>query len=115
VATGEIPPWRVKSTKIGDIRFISAMRNFLMAVFVKFSGYLRSILSKDEIKIRDLLSEIERLEGRNLSPIIIKPDGQSREVFKIALNGKVISGRTDLEVKIQDRDQVTIFPLNAGG
>lgn len=96
-----------------------------MAVFVKFSGYLRSILSKDEIKIeivpgkvekiRDLLSEIERLEGRNLSPIIIKPDGQSREVFKIALNGKVISGRTDLEVKIQDRDQVTIFPLNAGG
>jgi molybdopterin converting factor small subunit len=96
-----------------------------MTVCVKFSGHLRALLGKEEVRldlppdkfssIKDILSEIERTEGRRISPIVTKANGDSREVLKIVHNGKVISARHGLETRVQNGDSLMIFPMIAGG
>ena len=96
-----------------------------MTVYVKISGHLSALFGKAEIRlnlahisfssIKDILSEIGRIEGKQISPIIRKADGDSRAVLNIVLNGKLISARDGLEIKVHDGDHLTIVPFIAGG
>lgn len=65
--------------------------------------------------IGDIISEITKSEGDQLSTMLIEMRKKSRETVRIVVSGKEISSLDGLEAKVRDGDQITIFPLLAGG
>ena len=65
--------------------------------------------------IKDVLSEIARLENKELATLPIETKGIPHRAIRLVLNGKIIHSRKGLETEVQDGDRIAIFPLLAGG
>ena len=65
--------------------------------------------------IRDILREIALSEKKESSTMLVEVEGKSRGTVRVVVNGKEIHFLQGLETEIGDGDQITIFPLLAGG
>ena len=65
--------------------------------------------------ISDVLSEIARLENKELATLPIETRGIPLRAIRLVLNGNIIHSLKDLETEVQDGDRIAIFPLLAGG
>ncbi len=96
-----------------------------MGVKVRFLGTIRQSVGKDQLilsldpcktyKIGDILREVIESGGKDLSTILVEMQKKSRETVRVIVNGKEISSLDGFETEVQDGDQITIFPLLAGG
>jgi MoaD family protein len=71
------------------------------------------ILSQGQA-VRDLL-EILSENHRCLREIVFDPEGRLNEGIEILINGRIIEQDKEFTTKLQDGDQVFLFPTLLGG
>ncbi len=96
-----------------------------MGVKVRFFGTIRQSVGKDQVilsldpcktyKIGDILREVIEPGRGDLSTTLVEMREKSRETVRVIVNRREISSLDKFETEVQDGDQVTIFPLLAGG
>lgn len=87
---------------------------------VKFFGYLRDYAGCKETTVegynnlRELLRGLSKLYGDKFEKEVLKDDGISEKII-VLVNGRNIAFLNDIETKLEEKDEVSIFPVVAGG
>ena len=71
--------------------------------------------SSKHYSIKDVLREISRSEGKELSTLSNGQEEIPLRTVRVVLNGKIIHSLEGLETVVQDGDCIAIFPLLAAG
>jgi len=90
---------------------------------VLFFSLLADKFGKDEIilnaehviTLRDLLSKLSSLLGREFEETIIISEGKLNKYIILGLNGKDIRKFDGLDIIIKDGDELSFLPAIAGG
>jgi molybdopterin synthase sulfur carrier subunit len=96
-----------------------------MAVTVKFFANVRQVMGKQQVTmeldpsksytIKDVLREIAEAENKDLSTVLLEVQGESRGTVRVVVNGKEVRSIGEADAAIEDGDNITIYPLLAGG
>lgn len=87
---------------------------------VKFFAYIRDYTHTKETKIdncgtvKELLQVLCRLYGKKLEEKIFNGDELSSEII-ILVNGRHITHCDGINTKLSEEDEISIFPVVAGG
>jgi len=87
---------------------------------VKFFAYLRDYTKVKEVDIKgcntilELLNLLSDKYGKNLSKALFKNSELSNEII-ILVNGRHIIHLNGIETEIVESDEISIFPVVAGG
>lgn len=87
------------------VLFFAYMRNYTKTKQIEISGY---------DNLRDLLHKLCDLFGREFEKKVFKGEGLSDEII-VLVNGRNIHFLQDLDTHLQDDDEISIFPVVAGG
>jgi len=95
----------------------------LINIKVLFFSLLADKFGKDEIilnaehviTLRDLLSKLSSLLGREFEETIIISEGKLNKYIILGLNGKDIRKFDGLDIIIKDGDELSFLPAIAGG
>lgn len=93
-------------------------------VTVKFFANIEIFIGRKEITvalddskqqtIADVITEITRLEGKDLKSKLMDDHGRSRGAVRIVLNDKLLH-RDPFETSVRSGDMIWVFPLAVGG
>ncbi len=95
-----------------------------IVVTAKFLANVEIFMGKREVKLRlddsskrtvgDVITEITKLEGKDLKSMVMDEQGNSRAMVRIVLNDRLLL-QNPFEAPVKDGDMILIFPLLAGG
>ncbi len=87
---------------------------------VKFFGYLRDYTGCKETTVEgygslgELLNGLSKIYGERFEKEVLKDGGISERII-VLINGRNIAFLNGMETKLEDKDEVSVFPVVAGG
>lgn len=82
-----------------------------------FMGKREAVVTLDDSKphtVGEVITEVTRLEGKDLKGKVMDEHGKSRAIVRIVLNDKLLL-QDPFEIGVKNGDTLLIFPLLAGG
>jgi molybdopterin converting factor small subunit len=96
----------------------------LTVVKIRFFANLEIFMEKKELAltlddsrqhtVADVVTEISRLEGKDLKGMVMEEQGRPRGSVRIVLNDRLLL-KDALETEVRDGDRILVFPLLGGG
>lgn len=78
-------------------------------------GASAEVKLNEAASVKDLLTELTRSYGKMFSETILGKDGRPLPYVKLLVNGRDIDFLNGIETKLEDRDEVSLFPPVGGG
>lgn len=92
----------------------------VMDMKVKFFAYLRDYTKTKEIEVkncetvRELLKRLSEIYGGKFAKEVFEGENLSSRII-VLVNGRNIVHLENLDTKLKDEDEISLFPVVAGG